>query len=363
MRILHTESSTGWGGQEIRILREAEGMRQRGHEVFFAVARGGGLVAKARASGFQVYEIHYSKPAALGAILMLNRIISRHEIDLINTHSSLDAWLGGIAGRLSGCKVLRTRHLSTAIRPGLNSRLLYKTLADAVVTTSSSIIPMICEQADLSPLQCRCIPTGVDLEALDSISAEEIAAFRKELKLQDTDILAGTACFVRSWKGINDFLRAAQLLKNIPNLKWVIVGGGYLEEYRPNAAKMGLENIVTFTGHLDNPYPAIAAMDIFLLLSTAHEGISQASLQAGGLKRPLITTIIGGLPEVCIEGRTGFNVPPFSPEKVAEAVRKLLDKNLREKMGTNARALVEEKFTFHKTLEDMEDVYQSLGTE
>lgn len=361
MRILHTESSNGWGGQEIRILREAEGMRKRGHEVVFAVARGGGLVAKARASGFLVYEINFRKSNALYAILSLTRIISKHEIDLVNTHSSLDAWLGGIAARISGSKILRTRHLSTTIRTGLNSKLLYNTLADAVVTTSSAIVPIICEQADISPLQCRSIPTGVDLDVLDRISETEVAAFRRELKMGSDDLLIGTACFVRSWKGINDFLRAAQLLKNIPNLKWVIVGGGYLEEYRPLVPQLGLENIVIFTGHLDNPFPAIAAMDVFLLLSTAHEGVSQASLQAAALSRPLVTTTIGGLPEVCIDGKTGFNVPPFSPEMVAEAIQKLIqDSSLRQRFGKNARTLVEEKFTFSKTLNDMEDVYQTL---
>ena len=78
MHILHTESSNGWGGQEMRILREAEGMRKRGHEVIMAVIKGGGLVARARAAGFIVYEIEYSKPKALYPLLQLIGIIRRH---------------------------------------------------------------------------------------------------------------------------------------------------------------------------------------------------------------------------------------------------------------------------------------------
>ena len=39
MRIIHLEASTGWGGQEMRILSEAKGMRQRGHEIFFVVEK------------------------------------------------------------------------------------------------------------------------------------------------------------------------------------------------------------------------------------------------------------------------------------------------------------------------------------
>lgn len=357
MRILHTESSNGWGGQEIRILSEAEGMRRRGHEVFFAVARGGGLVSKAREKGFVVYEITFKKRAALKTLPQLISILKKHDIDLVNTHSSLDSWMGAISARLCKVPVLRTRHLSTAIRKGLNSRLLYKTLSDYVVTTSSGVISAICEQSGLSPTLCRCIPTGVDPSAL-TVSDDEVRAFREKLGVKESDVLVGTACFVRSWKGIGDLLKAAELLKEEKQIKWVVVGGGYVERFEKLAQEMKLCEHVLFTGHLQPPFAAIRAMDIFALLSTAHEGISQASLQAAFLERPLLTTSIGGLPEVCLDGKTGLVVPPTSSQMVAEAVLKLSrDKKLRQEMGKNARQLVLDQFTFESTLNRMEEVY------
>ena len=185
--------------------------------------------------------------------------------------------------------------------------------------------------------------------------------FRKEVGAGEEDILVGTACFVRSWKGINDFMKAAQLLRDIKNLKWVIVGGGYVNQYKGTAERLGIMDILTFTGHMESPFEAIAAFDIFTLLSTAHEGISQASLQAAYLQRPLITTSVGGLPEVCLEGKTGLLVPTFSPNEIANAILKLKNNpQLRKQMGSNARALVKEKFTFVHTLDQMETVYRQL---
>ncbi len=360
MRILHTESSNGWGGQEIRILKEAEGMRQNGHDVVLAVTKGGKLIEKAREKGFQVYEIDMRRWAAVPTFFSLRRIIKDHDIQIINTHSSWDAWIGGITARLLGKKIVRTRHLSTKVKPGLNSRLLYGFLADFVVTTSSSIIPMIASQAKIPEKRCRCIPTGVDPSTITA-DPEEIKKFRSTLGIAQDDFLVGTACFVRSWKGIKDLLQAANLLRDVPRLKWVVIGGGYVEEYKPIAKELGLEKIVFFTGHLESPYAAIASLDLFTLLSTAHEGISQASLQAAFFERPLLTTTIGGLPEVCQDGITGLLVPPFAPEKIAEKVSFLMDnKGLRESMGKKARELVLEKFTLQKTLEDMEEVYFGL---
>ncbi len=361
MRILHTESSKGWGGQEIRILREAEGMRKRGHEVILAVNSGGKLIPRAKEAGFTVYELSFKKAFALKTIYSLVQICKKHQIDIINTHSSLDAWLGGIAARLAKKSVIRTRHLSTPIRKGLNSKLLYKGLADFVVTTSSPILSTIGRQAKLPPYRLQCIPTGIDPTTLkaDPLKAAE---FRASLGVGPSDILIGTACFVRSWKGIQDLLQAATLLKNRKEIKWVIVGGGHVDDYRAKIPELGLNGIVTFTGHLEVPYSAIRAMDIFVLLSTAHEGVSQASLQAAYLERPLITTTVGGLPEVCLDGQTGYVVPPFSPESVAKAVAKLVDNpTLRAQFGVRGKQLVEEKFTLTHTLDEMEKVYTQVS--
>ena len=361
MRILHTESSSGWGGQEIRILREAEGMRKRGHHLVFAVQIGGKLVARARDAGFTVYELPFSKPHAFKTVYKLVKICRTHQIQLVNTHSSLDAWLGGIAARFAGVKIIRTRHLSTPTRGGLNSRLLYKTLADFVVTTSSCIIPSIATQGRIPLSSVQCVPTGIDPATVTS-DLQKAFAFRDSLGLKPSDILVGTLCVVRSWKGILDLFQAATLLKKHPHIKWVIVGGGYLDDYKPKLAELGLEGIVTFTGHLENPFDALQAIDIFTLLSTAHEGISQASLQAAYLQKPLITTSIGGLPEVCLSGQTGIVVPPFSSDKVAEAVLRLAeDPQRRSQWGRQAKELVMERFTFEHTLHSMESIYNKFS--
>lgn len=258
MRILHTESSTGWGGQEMRILREAIGMRARGYQIILAVQKGGRLVEKARQEGFTVYELSFTKKAVLLTLSRLLSVFRKHEIQLVVTHSSLDAWIAGIAGRIGSKRIVRMRHLSTPIRKGINSLLLYNYLVDYVVTTSSGILPMISERAKLDPKYLQCVPTGLDPNRCIA-NPERVSEFRASLGLKTSDILIGTCCFVRSWKGIDTLLRTAQLLKEYAHLKWVIVGGGHLQDYLPKVAELGLEGVVQFTGHLENPYNAIAA--------------------------------------------------------------------------------------------------------
>ena len=358
MKILHLEASAGWGGQEIRILREAEAMRAQGHEVILGVMQDGALISKACKAGFTVYSLKFQKTHWPSSLIRLLALMRRHRIDLVNTHSSLDAWIGGIAARIAGIPVIRTRHLSTPIKSGWNSRLLYGYLADFVVTTCASIIPMICKQSRKSEELCRSVPTGIDplKIAFDQAASER---FREQMGIQPEDFLVGTACFMRSWKGIGDLLEAAQQLRHIREIRWVIIGGGHEAVYRAQAKQMDLDGIVQFTGHLEDPFPALGALNAFALLSTANEGVSQAILQAAYLGLPLIATSTGGLGEVCLDRVTGLQVDPFSPAQVARAVLELKENTcLREDLGRNAKRLAEEKFTFAQTIQEMSDVYR-----
>jgi Glycosyltransferase len=361
MNILHLEASSGWGGQEMRILHEAEGMRLRGHQITFAIMKQGLLAQKAREAGFTVYEMNFHKSGWLITLFRLLRLIKIRSIDVVNTHSSLDSWIGGIAARISKRKLVRTRHLSGAIRSGWNSRILYGSLADFVVTTCEEIVSQICRQSGRSKDTCLSIPTGVEPERICCAPVER-DQFREKLGLKPGQMLIGTACFMRSWKGIDDFLQAAHKLRNEPAIRWVIIGGGHFDTYKKKADQLHLDGLVHFTGHLDNPYPALAALDVFALLSTANEGVSQAILQAAYLEKPLLATPTGGLREVCIPGSTGIRVDCFSPDQVVSAALSLQrDPALRARMGQKAKRLVEERFVFKKTLDEMEKVYSALG--
>jgi len=256
--------------------------------------------------------------------------------------------------------VVRIRHVSTATKKGLNAKLLFKRLADFVITTSSEIISPIAEASGQPLKNIRCIPTGVNPENL-IIDENKLRDFRQKYNLQEDELIAGSVCVVRSWKGIESLIEAANILRDEEKLKWLVVGGGYLESHIKKVQDLKLENKVIFTGHIEDPKIAIAAMDLFLLLSTANEGISQATLQASFLKRPLITTPTGGLKEVCLHEKTGLIVPIRNPDAVAKAVLRLKDPNLRKIYGQQAKDLVDERFLFKKTLQEVEDIYMRFS--
>jgi len=358
MKILYTESSPGWGGQEIRILREAEGMRKRGHEVTMAIQKGGGLVEPAQQSGFTVYELDFRKARFIPLCLEIAQIVRKNKIQVINTHSSVDAWSAGLVGKLMALHVVRTRHLSTAVKGGIHGYLLYNFLADQVVTTCAEVVEMLKKSARLESDRCSSVPTGIDPSKVE-VDPTEVAAFRDKLGAKPSDIVVGTLCVLRGWKGIADMLAAAKILENREDIKWVVVGSGASEDYfKGECKRLGLEKKVVFTGHLSKPFSALQAFDIFTLLSLGHEGVSQASLQAAYLKKPLVTTSTGGLKEVCLPDRTGIIVDCCAPDQVAQAILRLAQSpELRLQFGAEAHRLVESSFLFEQTLDAMEEAF------
>ena len=142
MHILHTESSCGWGGQEIRILTEGAGMVERGHRVSLITPPTSNIYRAAERYGIEPIALPIERKR-LSALFALRRWLSEHgdTVDIINTHSSTDAWLVAIANLLlrNPAPVVRTRHVSSPINNQLTTRWLYQKSVKHIVVTGEPL--------------------------------------------------------------------------------------------------------------------------------------------------------------------------------------------------------------------------------
>lgn len=361
LTLLHTEASMGWGGQEIRIFKEMIGLNERGWTTMVACHPESALFLNALEHNLAVIPVRWSYKNSLSIFKQLRKVIFECNVDLVNTHSSVDAWLGAIAAKSCSLPVVRTRHLSTPIKGGWNAQLLYGKLADHIVCTSQKAVELV--QSHLGKeAPAICVATGVETHKLDR-ALKESEKTRQELGLSQNDIAISTACVLRSWKGLEEFLEAANTFASQPHIRFFIFGGGPgLVHYKNlHQSKYPLAN-VRFMGHREDIERYLAASDIFCLLSSAHEGISQATLQAAYLGKPLITTDIGGLSEVCLHEQTGKVVKAKQAQEVTLAMNDLIkDPVKRLEMGKKGHHLVANQFTFSQTLDEMERIFSSVA--
>jgi glycosyltransferase involved in cell wall biosynthesis len=336
MRILHTESSLGWGGQEIRVLTEARGVARRGHEVAIAAPREARIFAEAPAYGIEIIELAIARKS-LSGMAAVRRLLAARSFDIVNTHSSTDSWLVTLATALArhAPAIVRTRHISSPVPRNFASRWLYAR-ADRIVTTGEKLRLQVIEEVGADPARTVSIPTGIDLERF---RPGDRAAARAQLRLPAQSPIVGIVATLRSWKGHLHLLEALASLGR-PDVRLVVVGDGPMREaLERRAGELALAERVTFAGNQRDVVPWLRAFDLFCLPSYANEGVPQALAQAMACGLAIVTTPVGSITELVEDARTGVLVPPSDPPALARAIVALLDDPARRaRLGEAALA-------------------------
>ena len=356
LRVLHTEWSNGWGGQEIRILSECVGLAARGHRVELAGCPEGRLRRRAGEAGLVFHPLPMAGPWDLRAVWRLVRLLRRGGFDILHTHSSVDSWVGGVAARMAGVACVRTRHLSAPVSTHpLN--IVYR-LPRAVITTGEGIRRHLVEDYGLPAERVFSIPTGVDTTRFRP--REPDPELQAELGLGPEEPVVGMVAVLRSWKRHDLFCRMARmLLDQGRKARFLIVGegpgrervSGYLEE-------LELRPAVIMTGHREDVERILSLCTVVVLCSDRNEGVPQAVLQAMACARPVVAAAAGDVPQVVRDGRTGLLVPPGEAGPLARAVARLLeDAALRRRLGEAGRRLVESSYSQEGMLEATEQLY------
>jgi glycosyltransferase involved in cell wall biosynthesis len=163
-------------------------------------------------------------------------------------------------------------------------------------------------------------------------------------------------------KGTEHLIRAAALVaRRSPAFRLEIAGGGRcLPELQALAAQCGVAEQVRFLGEVWDVPDLLARASLFVLPSLS-EGMSLTLLEAMARGLPVVTTAVGGSPEVVVDGQTGFLVPPAAPEALAEKLLLLLSRpDLGGPMGLAGRRRVEEHFSTQAMLSQYERLYDRL---
>ncbi|MBI5682753.1 MAG: glycosyltransferase family 4 protein [Deltaproteobacteria bacterium] len=354
--ILHTESSTGWGGQEIRILQESIGMIKKGYRVIIAAPEQSNIFKRANDINIQVFPIQFQKKNPMSFIKILS-LVNNEDVDIVNTHSSSDSWVATIAAKLSKVKpkIIRTRHLSTPISRFYFSRLIYNQLPDTIITTGEEIRQKMIMDNGYDASKIFSIPTGIDL---DIFHIEKVKP-----AIQNNGYSVGMVGVLRSWKGHKYFIEAIPLiLEEIPDVSFYIVGDGpQFQNIKSMIEKLGLTGKVFMLGHREDVPEIIASLDVLVHPSYANEGVPQTILQAMAMQRPVIASDSGAIKEVVIDKKTGFLIEIKSPEQIAEKVIEFYRKpELIGEFGKEGRRFVEENCSFEKMLNKIEAVYKRL---
>jgi glycosyltransferase involved in cell wall biosynthesis len=359
LHIVHTESSCGWGGQEIRILTEAEGMMARGHQVTLVCPPQARIHAAAEARGIPLAGLTIARKNLAG-FRALRRWLATHgqAVDIVNTHSSTDAWLTALAcASLRGAPpMVRTRHVSSPVKRNRPTLWLYQRATRHVVTTGEALRTQLARDNGFDPASMTSVPTGIDLNRF--VPGDRRAA-RARLGLPDRPAI-GILGTLRNWKGHTFLFEAfASLQASHPDWQLIVIGDGPQRRNLERLAReLGLGARLRMAGNRDDVPDWLQALDLMALPSYGEEGVPQSVMQGMACGLPVVSTPVGAIAEAVDDGETGLLVPPRDAAALAAALALLMDDApLRERFGRQGLARARERFGIDIMLERMEAIF------
>jgi glycosyltransferase involved in cell wall biosynthesis len=188
---------------------------------------------------------------------------------------------------------------------------------------------------------------------------------RRELGFDDGALLAGVVGNIQEWKGQAVFVEAlARLRDTFPQLRGLLIGGvhragsAYYQRIVDEIARRGLEERVRVTGFRTDVADLVNALDVLVHSSVRPEPFGRVILEGMLLSKPVVATAAGGVPELIEHGRTGFLVPPGSPEDLASCLAELLrDSEKRRAVGSAAHRWASQRFRLERHVEELEQFY------
>ena len=310
-------------------------------------------------------------------LLALRKLIRSHRIQILHTHDDKTLLYGAVLRLIvPGLRLLHTCHSHAEYGREVFSNtagwykfrlrkkfllLLMKCHHKPILTVSGNTRQRLID-GGLASGSVQVLHNGIDIEKWSRRGARKV--LRKELGLTGDQLLVGTVARITYDKDLPTFFAVAKQVAEIrPGTVFVVVGDGYgdeLERAKKDVAQNGLSDIIKFAGHRNDLKNIYASFDLFLMTSLT-EGMPNTVLEAMALKLPVVSTNIGGLPELVEEGVSGLLCSTGDVEALTQAVLQLLlDDGLRKKFALQARKRIEQHFDFSTRVRSMEEIYHQF---
>ncbi|QBR91194.1 glycosyltransferase [Nocardioides euryhalodurans] len=323
LRVLWLAKGLGRGGAEMLLVSLARAMDRTDLtiEVAYRLPRKTALVQPLRDAGITVHPLG-DGPAPWP--VELRRLLRQRRYDVVHSHAPLV----GAAGRLlvrDGTVALHTEH-NTWDRYHPATRVVNAATIgrnELVWAVSDQVAESIRPSRPLRRPRVEVLLHGVDLATVRR-GADARRHARRRLGIDDARFVFGTVGNLAPKKDHDTMLRAfAKVHRQLPESCLVLIGTGpRLAELRSLATRLGIGDSVRFLGMRDDVPELLPAFDTFVL-SSLHEGLSIALIEALGAGVPIVSTAVGGIPQLITNDVDGVLVPPRDVAALERAMVRL----------------------------------------
>jgi glycosyltransferase involved in cell wall biosynthesis len=363
MRILHISSAVDFGGGEKHIVDLGRALAMRGHDVYLAL----------RPTNKWQARVDYLKPEKILHVSIRNSFgvfsakriadfVKENEIDIVHAHVARDYIPASIACvAAKRVKFVITRHVMFPLKPF--NRFALKNLSRAIGV--SPAVGNALKQV-FPHDKIRVIPNGIDFDDSDEDQRlKRRHEFREFHSIPSEALLIGSVGQLIPLKGQRDLvLAAAEVVKEVPNAQFVIVGKDHTvdkkfrQELRRLAKVSGLDQHILWLDWTDDLQTLFAAIDLYV--SPSHsESFGLATLEAMAAGLPIVATDTDGSLELL--QRKEILVPFGDAVRLARRMAELLkDEASRRLLGDELRQRANENYSLENMVDRLEELYREI---
>ncbi|MDO9693822.1 MAG: glycosyltransferase family 4 protein [Candidatus Latescibacteria bacterium] len=362
MRILFSSCLGEWGGGEHWMLSTALGLRERGHHVELACARGSELARRAGEAGLAVTELVFH--GDLDPLLSWRywRLCRRRRIDLLCLNMDKVLRVAGPAARLAGAAVVPRRGSESPLGGKVSHRLAYLKVATGVIANSLATRATLLASAPwLTAGKVRVIANGIDVGRY-APDPDARAAVRAEAGAGPRTPVLGMVGELTARKNHLVVVRQLGALRAAyPDLQLWIVGEGPERGALLEAARAaGAGDVLRLLGFRDNVPRLLQGIDVFCH-PARREGFGYAVVEAMAAGKPVVVARASNLPEIVPDGEAGLLRDPDDGEGWREAVAALLeDAALAGRLAEAGRRRAGELYSSRRMLDEVEAYFREL---
>ncbi|WP_437185831.1 glycosyltransferase [Planctomicrobium sp. SH668] len=350
IKVCHLSMTLKTGGLERLLVDFAKFHDSSQYELHFvSLAELGPPADDLKAAGHDVHTIGLPHVSKTAAIKELKKYFQTSGIQVLHTHNTYPHFYGALAARLAGVRtVINTQH-GRGCGPGWKSLWQFRIanlLSSRIVGVSDDATRLCQSQDPANRKRIQCVWNGIDLERFRFTGPQ----------LNHTAISVARLSPEKDYSTL--FRAIPKVLEAYPDFRLKLVGNGAERDLLEALAReLHIENSVEFLGERKD-IPDLLRTAGFYVSSSKTEGISLTLLEAMAVGLPIVTTRVGGNPEIVVPGVTGKLVDSQNPDQLANAMIEMLDEQpLWPAMADAARVRVAENFNIRTMIRNYEALY------
>jgi glycosyltransferase involved in cell wall biosynthesis len=359
MRVLELINTLEEGGAEQITSTLALQLRARGHEVSVVCMRDRGFMPvpmdRFEAGGVEVIALNKPDGFSWAALHRLAEYLRERQIDVIHTHNPVVNHYGAGAARLAGSPiVVSTVHGISTLNMTSWAGVLYRISCEAttcMVSVCDAVRRALRSRFLIPADRCIVIPNGIDVSELSKLP----------VRSRNGDFVFGTMARLVPVKDHAALMRAfAEVRIKRPNCHLDILGSGELEgALKALARDLRLGTAVQFHGWSSDIAGFLERLDSFVL-SSRSEGLPLTLLEAMAAGKAIISTAVGGIPEIIEKARCGWLCPPGNPEALANSMLQAIDSPCLHEIGARGRAVALQFYSVNRMVDNYERLFLTM---